>query len=212
MLITGDVNLIELSIQEAIQFGGIFLILALLFLETGLLIGLLLPVTDALLFAAGLLAGTKVLNLPVTLLVILSVFAAFIGDLTGYTIGRNMGRRFFRKSESFFFKFNYLKRAQKLYRKHGAGAIIIGRFIPIVRTINPISCGALNINFLAFFIRTGIGCIAHVSSIILVSYYLGKKIPQIGNLVIYIIPLFLLVMVVPLLYRYFVYKKEQEES
>lgn len=205
-------DIFTFSFEELVQYGGLLIVLVILFIETGLLIGLLFPVSDAILFAAGLMCGTRFLDIPMTLFLILAVFAAFIGDLTGYSIGARMGKKFFRKKDNFFFKYHYLQRAKKLYRTHGNKAIILGRFIPIVRTINPVSCGALSIHFTQFFIRTGIACILHISSIFLISYFLGKKIPGIKNIVTLIIPFMLLIIVAPMIYKYMMHRKNKQED
>src|SRR3990167_2402589 len=125
------INLDPIAILKA---GGYLGLLIIVFAESGLLVGILFP-GDSLLFAAGLLAANGFLD-PITT-VIGVVLAAILGDNVGYWFGKNVGANLFVRPNSRFFKQEYVAKTQKFYAKYGARAIILARFVPIVRTLTP---------------------------------------------------------------------------
>jgi membrane-associated protein len=128
----------HLNPVDIIKTGSYLGIAVVVFAESGLLIGIFFP-GDSLLFASGLLAGAGVLAFfPLVLFV---VVAAIAGDSVGYWFGKNVGTNFFNRKDSLIFKQEYLKRTQTFYKKYGGRAVILARFVPIVRTLAPILAG-----------------------------------------------------------------------
>jgi membrane-associated protein len=192
---------LNLGPEGIIEFGGFAILLVLVFLETGLLVGILVPGGETLLFTAGLLSGSNVLNVPLPLLMIALTLVSIAGDLTGYTIGIKTRRRLFNREDSFLFKKSYLERAKAFYRKYGPVAIILGRFFPIIRTVNPLLNGAIDQPYLRFFTLTSIGCTLYVNTIILVGFYLGKTFPFLKTYLEIILLGIVVLFVLPLLIR-----------
>src|SRR3954462_4575535 len=132
------------DIPQLIAWGGYVGITVIVFAETGLLIGFFLP-GDSLLVTAGIFASQGKFN--VWLLGVLLSAAALIGNTLGYYIGHASGPRLFRRDESRFFKPQYLRRAHAFYERHGGKAVVLARFMPIVRTFVPVVAGAAGMNF-----------------------------------------------------------------
>jgi membrane-associated protein len=144
---------------------------AIVFAETGLLVGFFLP-GDSLLFTIGVVVGAGQLNLAL-ILVLLSC-ACLLGDWCGYLLGRRAGPAIFKRKDSRFFKQEYLQRTQAFYDKHGGRTIIYAKFVPIIRTFAPFVAGVANMpfrRFLAFDIFGGIGW---VFSMTILGYLLGE--------------------------------------
>lgn len=163
---------------HAIAGAGILVIAAIVFAESGLLIGFFLP-GDTLLFSAGLLASQGALSLP-WLLVIVTI-AAIVGDNVGYSIGRRAGPRIFKREDGILFHKDHLMRAEKFYEKHGGKTITIARFVPVVRTFAPVVAGAGKMPRRRFMAYNVVGAFAWVWSITLLGYWLGGKMPWLEN-------------------------------
>jgi len=155
---------------------GIFGIIAIIFAESGLFFGFFLP-GDSLLFTAGLLASQGYLNIVV--LLVLSFISAVLGDNVGYIFGKKIGPKLFSKKDSLFFKQSYLIKTREFYEKHGKKAIILARFIPVVRTFTPILAGVVNMEYKTFFTFNIIGGFIWTFSLILLGYFLGTAIPSV---------------------------------
>lgn len=164
--------------EKLIRYGGMTLLLVIIFAETGLFVGFFLP-GDALLFSAGLLCGTDDLSVNIFVLLFLVTLAAILGNITGYFTGKFFGPRLFKKDDSWFFKKRHLNRAKEFYRKYGGGSIIAGRFLPIVRTFVPIVAGAIDMRFAKFNFYNIVGAFLWVWSLISVGYLLGRQVPGI---------------------------------
>lgn len=174
-----------LSPEHLIQSGGILLIAAIVFAESGLLIGFFLP-GDTLLFTAGFFAAQG--ELPLGWLLFAVILAAIIGDNVGYSFGRRLGPRIFRKPDGIIFRQEYLVRAEKFYEKHGGKTIILARFTPIVRTFAPIVAGAAKMTRRNFFIYNIVGGISWGAGITLLGFWLGSRISNIEK---YLLPVML---------------------
>ena len=164
--------------EHIIRVGGIILILLIVFAETGLFFGFFLP-GDTLLFTAGLLSATGVLATPVVPLLLLVIVAAIIGDATGYWFGRKVGNRLYLKKENIFFKKKYLSLTESYYNKYGGMTLVIGRFLPVVRTFAPIIAGTVKMNYKKFTMFNISGGIVWSTFFILAGYFLGIKFPSI---------------------------------
>lgn len=175
------------------QTGSYFGIAFLIFAESGLLFGIFLP-GDSLLFAAGLLAAGGYLAFgPLALFVIL---AAILGDSVGYWFGANVGVNFFKKKDSFFFKREYVTRTQHFYEKYGGRAVVLARFVPIVRTIAPILAGVGSMRYKKFLLFNLLGGCLWGGGLTLLGYTLGTIVP---NSETYIFPISLVIIVISFL-------------
>lgn len=163
---------------EAIARMGIWLIAFIVFAESGLLVGFFLP-GDTLLVAAGVFAAQGGLSIELTIFAI--IVAAIVGDNVGYSIGKSSGKRLFHKKEGILFKQEYVERAQTFYDKHGGKAIILARFVPIVRTFAPMVAGIAKMDRRKFFFYNVIGAILWGAGVTLLGYYVGSRIPKIGD-------------------------------
>lgn len=160
-----------------IEYGGIILILIIIYLETGFFLGLVLPGGDYLVFTAGLLCGTHYLDVPFTLLMLMMMLAAILGDFTGFFRGRWLGPRLFNKPDSRFFKQAYLIKTKRYFEKYGVWSFILGRFLPIIRTLVPMFAGASGLSHLKFAIYNIIGSVIWIGTLTSLGYYLGDKFP-----------------------------------
>ncbi|HYG39230.1 MAG TPA: DedA family protein [Cytophagales bacterium] len=181
-----------LDSREIITTGGLFLILAIVFAENGLFFGFFLP-GDYLLFSAGLLCGTDVIDVNIWVMVFSITLAAYTGSYTGYYFGKILGQNLYKKKENLFFKYKYLVKTRFYYMKYGGKTLIISRFLPVVRTFAPILAGAVRMNFKKFSFYNLWGSIIWVFSLVLLGYFLGQQFPQIMDYLHYIIIGFLVV-------------------
>lgn len=189
--------------KQLLLQGGFYVLLFVVFAETGLFFGFFLP-GDYLLFLAGMFVATNKLDVTIYTLVIGLILAAIAGNFVGYWFGRKTGPVLYQRKDSLFFKKRYLKAAEVYYHKQGAFALIMGRFIPIVRTFAPIFAGIVKLNFKRFALYNVTGAILWVTSLTLLGYFLGRKYEkEIDNYLIYIIIGFIAVTTIPLIYTYF---------
>ncbi len=169
--------------QFYIEHGGLWLILFVVFAETGLFAGFFLP-GDSLLFVAGIYStnlanefiptGNEVFDL--LLIMLLISMAGILGNTTGYWFGKKVGPAMYSWKENMFFKQRYLQQAHEFYEKHGGGAIIVARFIPIVRTFAPIVAGIVQMDKKKFGFFNIVGCFAWVGSMLFAGHFLQKWI------------------------------------
>lgn len=185
--------------KHLIQYGGIFLLLLIIYLETGFFLGLLLPGGDYLIFTAGLLCGTHYLDLSLPVLMILMITAAILGDFTGYIKGRWLGKKLFDKPDARFFKRSYLEKSRAFYEKYGALAFISGRFLPVIRTMIPILAGASGFSLTRFSYLNPIGAITWIGVLTPLGYFLGQKYPQLMDYSIFFLLGILLLTAYPVL-------------
>jgi membrane-associated protein len=143
------------------------------FAETGLLVGFFLP-GDSLLFTAGLLVATGVIDTPVWLLAVLVFVAAFVGDQTGYLIGRKAGPRIFNRPDSRLFKQEYVDKTYAYFDRYGARTIVIARFVPIVRTFAPVAAGVGRMDYRTFATYNVFGALLWGVGVTLLGYWLGQ--------------------------------------
>ena len=188
------------DLLEFIKWASIFGVALVVFAESGLLIGFFLP-GDSLLFTTGFLIHAGFLNINIHLAVLIVFLAAVLGDSVGYTFGRKLGPRLFRKPDARFFKQTYIKRAQDFYEKHGGKTIIIARFIPVVRTFAPIVAGASNMDYKRFLSFNVIGALLWAAGVTYAGYLLGGVFEaagiEIDHVLLPIIALIILASVLP---------------
>src|SRR4051794_30890569 len=160
--------------QHLISTFGLLGILAIVFAESGLLIGFFLP-GDSLLFTAGLLvADGKYLNQPLWLVCLLVSVAAVLGDQFGYLFGRRFGPALFRRPDSKLFRQENLTRARGFFERYGARSIVLARFVPIVRTFTPIVAGASRMHYRTFLLYNVIGGSLWACGVTVLGYFLGQ--------------------------------------
>src|SRR5229473_2705339 len=169
--LTDPERLIQLLSGFMAGWLGYALLFAIVFSETGLLVGFFLP-GDSLLFTVGVVAGAGDLNIVVVNLVLMS--AAMIGDSTGYLLGRSTGPRVFNRPNSRLFKREYLARTQRFYEKHGGRTIIYARFVPIIRTFAAFVAGVAEMPYLRFLPFSVCGATCWVAFMTLLCYGLGQ--------------------------------------
>src|SRR5688572_18827350 len=128
------------DLADIIKAIGLIGVMAIVFAESGLLIGFLFP-GDSLLFTAGILVSQDILSINIHLLVLLLFLCAVLGDNVGYAFGRRVGKRLFQRKESLLFNPENISRAEAFYEKHGGKTIVIARFTPMIRTFAPIVAG-----------------------------------------------------------------------
>jgi membrane-associated protein len=163
------------GIKQFIVAGGYMLLFAIVFAETGLLVGFLLP-GDSLLFIAGFCAANAErfgVHISIVPMILLLCVAAIVGDTVGYFIGRKAGPALFSRPDSRLFKRKHLESAQAFYEKHGPKTIVLARFVPIVRTFAPTVAGAANMDYKQFLTYNVIGGIGWITSMSLLGYFLG---------------------------------------
>lgn len=210
--------MIETLINSSVLFGaipgldlvdviiglGIFAILAVIFAESGLLIGFFLP-GDSLLFTAGALFATGILpgNIPINIhiFVVMLFIAAVLGDSVGYWFGRKAGPRIFKKPDARIFKQTHIQNAQKFYEKHGGKTIIMARFVPIVRTFAPIVAGVGRMEYKRFLTFNLVGGFLWTFGITYLGYFAGIALIAAGididTVILPIIALIVLISVLP---------------
>ena len=188
-----------ISPDKLLKEGGFYVVLFIIYAETGLFFGFFLP-GDYLLFLAGMFVATGRLDVNIFTLTIGLVFAAIMGNFTGFWFGKKTGPALYKRKDSFFFKKRYLKAAEEYYRKQGAFALIMGRFVPIVRTFAPIVAGIVKLDEKKFALFNVIGAILWVTSLTVLGYFLGKRFEkEITDYLYYIIIGFILITAIPLL-------------
>jgi len=162
--------------EKIIQVGGLALVTAIIFAETGLMFGFFLP-GDSLLFTVGLFCALEILPVPIGWVILALSAAAIVGDQVGYWTGRLLGQRLFEKRETWFFKRKYLEQTRAFYNRWGKSAIILGRYVPIVRTFAPILAGVVGFSPRQFIVYNATGGILWIVSLTLAGYGLGSAFP-----------------------------------
>lgn len=187
---------------QLLRDGGFYVLLFVVFAETGLFFGFFLP-GDYLLFLAGMFVATDRLDVSILTLITGLILAAVLGNFVGYWFGRKTGPLLYHRKDSFFFKQRYLRAAEEYYHKQGAFALIMGRFIPIVRTFAPIFAGVVGLDSKKFAFYNISGAILWITSLTLLGYFLGRKFEkEINDYLFYIIVGFIVVTALPLIWAF----------
>lgn len=196
--------------ESIIQHGGLVLLLLVVFAENGIVIGFFLP-GDSLIFLAGLICATKpeLLEVSIVTLSLLMFLAAVGGSLFGYVFGRRVGPPLFERKDSIIFKRKYLDMTQTFYQKHGGKTLVLGRFLPIIRTFSPIIAGVIKVPISTLMFYNVVGAALWIGVLSFAGYYLGTAFPSIEKYVGYIIIGFICITTVILIRTYIKEKKAQ---
>jgi membrane-associated protein len=182
------------GLKQLISWGGPSLVCAIIFVETGLFVGFFLP-GDSLLVTAGIFAGQNVI--PLRWLLLPGILCAIAGDQLGYWIGRSAGPALYRREDSLFFRRSHLQRAHDFYEKYGGRAVILARFVPIVRTFCPPVAGAAKMRYSTYLIYDICGGTLWIGSMLIGGYIAGSRIPNIGKYLHYIIGTIIFLSILP---------------
>ena len=191
---------------HTVSYAGIF---AILFAESGLLVGIVLP-GDSLLITAGLLSAEGSLSLAGVIAA--AVLGAVVGDSTGYWIGRRLGPAVFRRPESRFFKPAYVERARAYFDRYGVTTLVIARFVPLVRTIVPTMAGVAGMHYRTFFTYNVLGGLLWGAGIPLAGYSLGRLIPDLDRYILLVVGLVLIISFIPVGLEILRQRKENSDS
>jgi membrane-associated protein len=222
--------------QWYIEHGGLWLLLFVVFAETGLFAGFFFP-GDSLLFVAGIFAhnmeganGEKIPGLAhqflkfiglgnvqnqwldLLVLIVLITLAGILGNVVGYWFGKKSGPALYNRKDSFLFKQKYLQQARAFYEKNGAFAIVVARFVPFIRTFAPIIAGIVLMDKKKFMYYNIVGCVAWVTSMICIGYFLGKAIPSLKENLEYIVLGIVLISTLPIIYKMLKNKAENKKN
>lgn len=167
------------ALLEFITHFGPFAVAAVIFAETGLMVGFFLP-GDSLLFTAGFLVQQNIFAINIHAFVLLLFLASIAGNSTGYMFGQRVGRRLFRREDSRFFRQEYLQRAEEFYERHGSRTIILAMFVPIVRTFTPIVAGISHMSYRKFLLFNVIGAAIWIGGFTYLGYFAGSYIRAAG--------------------------------
>lgn len=178
------------DVDAIIKAGGLLAITLIVFAESGLLVGIILP-GDSLLLAAGVFAGRG--HLPLDWLILLIILASIVGYEVGYSFGKKIGPKMFSRKDGFLFKEEYLGRTEKFFNRYGAITLVVGRFVAHVRTLIPLIAGAGSMDRRKFFSFNVIGALLWGGGLTLLGYFLGARVPNIDY---YIIPAVIFTLVV----------------
>ncbi|WP_185858789.1 DedA family protein [Blattabacterium cuenoti] len=194
-----------------LYFGNtaLFILLAIVFAETGFFIGFFLP-GDSLLFTAGIFGkdlSKNFYNVPFFIIILIVAIVAVLGNIQGYWLGYKSGKLLYKKKDSFFFKKKHLILAKIFYNKYKTTALIMSRFLPMFRSFAPIIAGAIRIDFKKFMIYNIIGALTWTFSIMLAGHYLDKRFPELKNHLEWIILLIIFTTTLPVILKLIIKKK-----
>ena len=190
-----DLSLFQMTLPDMIRtvgYAGVFLIV---FIESGIPIGLVLPLPgDTLLFSGGILAAAGAFDLIPLMIAIL--LGAVAGDSAGYWFGEKFGTKLFRKEDALLMNPRTLARAERFFERYGRRALIFARFIPVLRTVIPIGAGIARMPYRIFLAYNVVGAVIWTLLVTLLGYFLGSVIPDIDR---YLLPILGVILVVSLL-------------
>lgn len=194
---------LSLDPKELIQAGGVLLVSAIVFAESGLLIGFFLP-GDSLLFVAGIAASSAAaeavgVHLNIFVLLPMVFVAAVAGDQVGYWFGNKSGPVLFRREDSRLFHKDHLVRAEHFFERHGPKTIILARFVPVVRTFAPIVAGAGKMRYRTFVTYNVVGGFLWGVGVTMVGYTVGQVLGEVVEIDKFLLPLIALIVVLSFL-------------
>ena len=203
------------NVRGLVEYGGLAMLAAIVFAETGLLLGFFLP-GDSLLVTAGVYCTSAnpdqapLLNIVWVNVVVIA--AAIIGDTVGYWFGAKTGPKLFTREQSLLFSRKHLLRTKEFYERHGGKTIIIARFMPFVRTFAPVVAGVGQMSYRRFLRFNVVGAITWVMSMTLLGFTLGKVYPPITKQIDKVVILIIIVSLLPGLISYLSNRKKNPPS
>jgi membrane-associated protein len=189
------------TLEEIVTWGGYAGLFAIIFTETGLFVGFLLP-GDSLLVTAGLLIATGAVPLDINRLIVILCVAAVTGDTVGYWIGAKAGHALYNRPNSRWFRQDHLIKTRGFYEKYGGITIVLARFIPFARTFAPVVAGIAGMKYSRFILFNIAGGVGWIVSMTLLGYYLAISFPGIHKYVEYVIAAVIFLSVLPILIKY----------
>ena len=187
------------DVEGLIRWGGLLMLVAIVFAETGLMFGFFLP-GDSLLVTAGVFAAAG--HLDIISLLFWVTLAAIVGDQLGYYIGYRTGPRIFRRQDSLLFKRDHLLRARDFYERHGGKTIILARFIPVIRTFAPVVAGVGQMEYRRFVTFNVVGGVLWVWGMTLLGVTLGNAVPDIDKHIHVVIAVVVFLSILPAVIEY----------
>lgn len=184
------------SIDDLVRFGGLFILCLLVYGSTGLFIGFIIP-SGAVVFAAGLYTASGEIHENILIVCMLLISSSILGDMTGYWIGRQAGPALYKRKDSRFFRKQYLVKTEQFYDKYGKIALMVGFFLPIIRTFSPVIAGIVKMDFRRFAVSSVLGSALWIASFAMAGYFIGEQ-PMLKPWLKYIVGGFILVVTVPL--------------
>lgn len=198
------------SMLTALGDIAFWVVLGIIFAECGLLIGFFLP-GDSLLFVTGLFIASGFITINIWVACLLLFIAAVVGNATGYGIGYQVGPALFRREDSRLFKKVYVDKTHEFFDKYGGRAIILARFVPIVRTFITAIAGVGRMDFRRFMFYSAIGGLLWAVGVTLLGYFLGT-IPFVKNNIEIMLVLIVLVSVVPIAYEFIKHRRQRRAN
>ena len=220
-LLTGATTLVHTAVVRTLgpdwldpeyiltSFGDVafWIVVGIIFAECGLLIGFFLP-GDSLLFVTGLFIASGAISMNIALACLILFVAAVVGNMTGYWIGHKAGPPLFSRPDSRLFKQEYVEHTHRFFNKYGARAIVMARFVPIVRTFITATAGIARMNFRTFIVFSAIGGFIWAVGVTLLGYFLGN-IPFVEDNIDFILILVVFVSVVPIVFEYIKHRRQR---
>ena len=201
---------LSLDPQELIRTLGTIGLIAIIFAESGLLLGIIFP-GDSLLFTAGLFAATGKFGLNIVAVAGGAFVAAVLGAQVGYWIGKRYGPRLFQRPDSRIFKAEYVERSKVFFEKHGAKAIVLARFVPFVRTLAPPMAGMGQMDLRQFTIFNIFGAFLWAFGVTMLGYFAGDLIPK-DKVDTYLLPIIAVIILISLIPPFLEWRKHKKES
>lgn len=210
-----DKGLVQQFIEWIIHNGGLYVLLFVIFAETGLFVGFFLP-GDSLLFAAGIYVedlSHAFYGIHFIIIILLVIIASVIGNMVGYWFGAKYGSKLYERKDSLLFKKKHLYSAKDFYDQYGKGTIFMAKFLPIIRTFAPIIAGIVKMNYRSFMLFNILGSAAWVLSMMLGGLYLQRWVLQqfdfsLKDHIEAIAIIIILITTLPVLYKLFIQKKK----
>lgn len=180
-----------------IAWGGVFIIALLIFAETGLLLGLIIPGGETLIFTSGILVSSGGLHINIYLLLLILIVAGYCGDCSGYYVGKRFGPKLYNKKDTWYFRKKYLQMAEEFFKKHKRTAVLFGKFLPVIRPFSPLMSGMIHLKRSSFLLLSLLSVILYMSGFLFAGYFLGNQFPQIKNYLGWILPISILILLIP---------------
>ena len=194
--IYGAVSIEQFGLHAFVSLLSVYGVAAIIFAESGLLIGFFLP-GDSVLFTTGFLIYQDVIQFDIHLAALVLFMAAALGDSVGYAFGRHVGRRLFQRKHSSLFHADNLRRAEAFYARHGGKTLILARFMPVIRTFAPIVAGASHMNYRRFLFFNLVGALIWAVGYVYLGYFVGNWAETTGFNIQYVILAIILLSVIP---------------